>query len=96
MRAHMAALENAPMVSRFHQLEQSVERENLGGVDRFLSFGYKILSNYGSSSGKPLVWLLSLLLVTFFLALFDGGSVPFPCRVSVGSLNVLDARLSLG
>ena len=74
MRAHMAALENAPMVSRFHQLEQSVERENLGGVDRFLSFGYKILSNYGSSSGKPLVWLLSLLLVTFFLALLDGGS----------------------
>jgi hypothetical protein len=76
MRAHMAALENAPMVSRFHQLEQSVDRENLGGIDRFLSFGYKLLSNYGSSSGKPLVWILSLLLVTFFLALFDGGSVP--------------------
>jgi hypothetical protein len=76
MRAHMAALENAPMASRFHQLEQSVERENLGGIDRFFSFGYKLLSNYGSSSGKPLIWLLSLLLVTFFLALLDGGSIP--------------------
>ena len=53
----MAALENAPMVSCFHELEQLVERENLGPFDRFLSFGYKLLNNYGSSSWKPLVWL---------------------------------------
>jgi len=65
MRAHMAALENAPMVSRFHELEQMVERENLGRFDRFLSRGYRFLSNYGSSSWKPVIWLLSLMFLTF-------------------------------
>jgi hypothetical protein len=70
----MSKLENAPMVSRFHRLEQSVERENLALFDRLLSHGYRVLSDYGSSSLRPVACLVLLMLLTASLTYATDGA----------------------
>jgi hypothetical protein len=74
LRTHMSKLENAPMVSRFHRLEQSVERENLALFDRLLSHGYRVLSDYGSSSLRPVACLVLLMLLTASLTYATDGA----------------------
>jgi hypothetical protein len=69
MRAHMQRLENAPMVSLFHTLEQAVERRMETNLfNRFVSHAYELLSDYGSSIPRPASWFLGLLLLTSALA----------------------------
>jgi hypothetical protein len=71
----MQRLENAPMVSRFHSLEQAVERRNQGWFYRVISCLYGMLSDYGSSVGRPLLWLLALFAVTFSAVLLSDGAL---------------------
>src|SRR5690242_19496991 len=78
MRAHMVRLENSPMVSRFHSLEQSVERHNQGSFDNLLSHLYGALSDYGSSTIRPFVWFIALLALTFAIIFFSDGATPSP------------------
>lgn len=75
MRAHMLELENTLMVNRFHTLEQATERrlDRRYTFQRFVSWLYEMLSDYGASALRPLLWFLALLcLTTAILYLSDG------------------------
>ncbi len=74
MRSHMLALENTPMVNRFHTLEQATERRLDGlGFNRFVSWLYEKLSDYGSSAFRPVLWLVAMTITTGTLIYcFDG------------------------
>jgi hypothetical protein len=74
LRSHMAKLENTPMVSRFNRLEQLVERERQTRFDRSISNLYQLLSDYGSSSLRPVLWFILLFLITFVLVLRVDGA----------------------
>jgi hypothetical protein len=76
MRAHMLKLENAPMVTRFHSLEQAVERHNQSLFDRAISVCYGALSDYGSSTIRPVIWFLGVLLFTFVIVFVSDGAIP--------------------
>lgn len=74
MRAHMLKLENTPMVSLFHTLEQATERKmEKFGFHRAISALYEYLSDYGSSALRPFVLFIALFGITFlFVLVFDG------------------------
>lgn len=73
MRAHMLKLENIPMVSRFHSLEQAMEKEMEDSrFNRAISLVYSYLSDYGSSALRPFLWFVSIFIITFSASLFDG------------------------
>ena len=75
LRAHIAKLENAPMVSLFHRLEMIIDRERESRFERFLSRCYSALSSYGSSSLTPVLWLVLLMLVSFSVIFNLGGAI---------------------
>jgi hypothetical protein len=61
----MLRLENGPMFSRFHTLEQSVERKQDGfGFNRTVSWLYWAASDYGSNALRPVLWFIGLLAFT--------------------------------
>jgi hypothetical protein len=62
------------MASLFHRLEQLVERENQGWFDRLLSRNYSVLSNYGSSSLRPLIYFMLLFFATFIIIFANDGA----------------------
>ena len=73
MRANMLTLQNTPMVNLFHTLEQATERRlDRLGFQRFVSWLYERLSDYGASTLRPLGWFIVLLVVTTALAYADG------------------------
>ncbi|HEV2161194.1 MAG TPA: hypothetical protein VGR52_03010 [Stellaceae bacterium] len=75
MRAHMAKLENSPMVSLFHVLELVVERKKeRRGFTRFISWLYEVLSNCGGSVGRPFGIWVALMVLTCMI-LFLGNAV---------------------
>jgi hypothetical protein len=74
LRAHMQRLENAPMVSLFHSLEQAVERQNQSWFSRIIRRLYGVLSDYGSSAGRPLFWFVILLTSTFGVLFWSDGA----------------------
>jgi hypothetical protein len=82
MRAHMIKLENTPMVSLFHTLEQAVERiQTENYFDKSVSWLYEQLSDYGSSIRRPAAWFFGLFLTTLVVVTCLGGAV----AVSTGS-----------
>jgi hypothetical protein len=70
----MLKLENNPMVARFHSLEQRLERQYAGRFDNLISRFYGILSNFGSSTIRPVLWFLGLFAITFLVALWRGAT----------------------
>lgn len=77
LRAHMMRLENTPMLSLFHTLEQAVERkQETNTFNRFVSWMYELLSDYGSSIGRPAAWFLSLMVLTCLVMASFGGAAP--------------------
>lgn len=75
MRAHMLKLENTPMVSRFHTLEQATERKMEGyGFHRGISALYELLSDYGSSALRPFLWFILLFAVTALAVFLTDGA----------------------
>jgi hypothetical protein len=75
MRAHMLELENTPMVNRFHTLEQASERRlDRWGFQRFVSWLYEMLSDYGSSVLRPLLWFVLLLVLTTAIVYLTSGA----------------------
>jgi hypothetical protein len=93
----MLKLENNPMVTRFHSLEQRLERQYAGPFDNLISRFYCILSNFGSSTIKPVLWFVFLFAFTFLIVLWDGATAG-PSNELVGWQgalvgNSIDARL---
>jgi len=56
MRHHLRAIENGQMANLFHSNELAVERERDTGMNKFLSYAYQALSDFGSSAFRPIVW----------------------------------------
>ncbi len=75
MRYHLRSLENAQMANLIHSAELAVEREDDSRMNRILSHFYEWMSDFGSSSLRPLVWQGALFLLSFFLILCSDGAV---------------------
>ena len=59
-----------------HSAEMAVERENEPWANKLVSYFYQGISDYGSSWFRPLLWLISLTLIsTVFIYCFDGAQV---------------------
>jgi len=63
LRYHLARLENAPAATFFHAAEESIDREGDDWFTRVLSYLYQWASGFGSSPGRPLLWILVLWLL---------------------------------
>ena len=78
-RAHMVKLENTPAVNFIHAAEQALERETDTRFNKFLSYCYDYLSNYGSSILRPLVWFAFLFTFNVILIYrIDGAGQALP------------------
>lgn len=86
MRAHMEKLNNGPMAGLFRTLELRSERkESDKGLTRALNALYDGASRYGSSIGRPWIWLLALYAVGVGYALvMDNGVAPLSPELYAG------------
>ena len=77
MRHHLRSLENAQMANLIHSAELAVEREDDSWTNRFFSYLYEGMSDFGSSALRPILWLL-LFYALSVCAIFysDGAEVP--------------------
>lgn len=73
MRHHLTTLENAQMANVFHRLELIIERETDTPINKFISHIYQLLSDFGSSTLRPMLWLLALFVITFLAARYGDG-----------------------
>ncbi|TAM45589.1 MAG: hypothetical protein EPN55_07795 [Gammaproteobacteria bacterium] len=60
MRGHLKKLENQQSAALFHSAELALEREYDGRTNKFLSILYEWFSDFGSSTLRPVIWLLVL------------------------------------
>lgn len=74
LRSHLRSLENAQMANLIHSAELAVEREDDTRINRLLSRLYQLLSDFGSSALRPLIWLLVLSVTSFLLVLVFNGA----------------------
>jgi|GEM_PF-3477591 len=86
LRSHMEKLNNGPMANMFRTLELKSERKESDKKLTWLLNGlYDITSGYGSSPGKPLIWLIALYLACTAMALcYDTGVTPLADDQYVG------------
>ncbi|MFN4024983.1 MAG: hypothetical protein ACK4MQ_09120, partial [Hyphomonas sp.] len=68
---------------RFYRLELRARRKQSGTpwTEKFFSWAYAAISNYGASMGWPFVWLLGVILV--FALLYWGAATEF--RINLGA-----------
>lgn len=74
-RAHMVKLENTPAVNFIHAAEQALERETDTRFNKFLGYCYEYLSDYGSSTLRPLLWFAIFLVFNATLIYWVDGTV---------------------
>lgn len=85
LQAHLVKLQNNPAVSFIRAAEQAIERETDTSFNKFLSYLYQWFSNYGSSTFRPLVWLIALFVFNSLLIYCtDGSARVFPDDFYVG------------
>ena len=85
LQAHLVKLENGPAVSFVRAAEQAIERETDTRLNKVLSYLYQWFSNYGSSTLRPVIWLVSLLAFNVWLINYvDGAARAFPDDFYVG------------
>ena len=76
IRHFLREIENNQMSNFVHSAEMAVERENEPVVNKLVSYFYQGISDYGSSWFRPLVWLITLTLLSAVLIYgFDGAQV---------------------
>jgi hypothetical protein len=79
LRAHLEKLQNAPAAMLMRSKELAAERENDYGVAKLFSLTYSLISNYGLSPGRPLLFAILLNLITAVLLFkVDGGALGLP------------------
>ncbi len=76
MRYHLRSIENGQMANLFHSAELAVERERDTGMNKFLSYGYQIFSDFGSSATRPIVSWFLLGIVSAIIIFFTNGATP--------------------
>lgn len=75
VRYHLRSLENAQMANLFHSAELAVERDDDSWTNRLLSRLYEVVSDFGSSALRPLLWEFMLFLLSMFFVLYSDGAV---------------------
>jgi hypothetical protein len=78
MRYHLRSLENAQMANLIHSAELAVEREDDSWTNRFVSYLYEWMSDFGSSALRPSLWLVVLYLSSVCVIYHTDGAVPAP------------------
>jgi len=76
MRHHLRAIENGQMANLFHSNELAVERERDTGMNKFLSYAYQALSDFGSSATRPIVWWFGIGLLSAIIIFSTNGATP--------------------
>lgn len=89
-RHHLAALHNHDAASKFHAAELQTELGRQSSIDKVISFTYLLLSNYGESTLRPLLWVIAFLLLNTGILFFCDGVV-----LANASNEIFDWRTSL-
>lgn len=76
MRHHLRAIENGQMANLFHSAELAVERERDTGVNKFLSYAYQALSDFGSSAFRPIAWWFGIGILSTIIVFSTNGATP--------------------
>lgn len=74
LRHHLMDLENAQMANRIHSAELAIERDDDSPLNQAISRLYELFSDFGSSTLRPLVWLVALAVVSFFSTYLTSGT----------------------
>lgn len=91
MRAHLNELHNTNVAAMFHTAEQAVDLESDVSLwNRLFGYFYWGASDFGSSPGRPLIWLLLLSLLSMtLLGSMDGAVVLGDCEEPMGWYSTL-------
>ena len=74
MRSHLEENQNWPMASLMRSKELSAERQLDTGLTKLVSWFYWIAANYGTSPGRPILWLVAAYIIcALAIWQFDGG-----------------------
>ena len=74
-RHHLMTLQNIQAANLIRSAELSVERETDLGMNKLLGRLYEVFSDHGSSTWRPIAWLLSFFFISFFGIFFVSGAV---------------------
>ncbi len=79
MRSHLEENQNWPMASLMRSKELSAERQLDTGLTKLVSWFYWIAANYGTSPGRPILWLVAAYIIcALAIWQFDGGGALGP------------------
>ena len=76
LRYHLRSMENSLAANIIHSVELTTEREEDTTDNKFFGFLYQIISNYGASTSRPLIWLIGTFVLSFIIIYFSDGAVP--------------------
>jgi len=75
LRYHLRALENVQMANLIHSAELAVERKDDPWTNKVLSWFYEMMSDFGSSALRSILWLVLLYLLSAWAILWSDGAV---------------------
>lgn len=76
LRYHLKANSNEQSANIIHASELAIERKDDPLFTKFISYMYEVFSDFGRSALRPLVWFISLSVISTFLIAFNYGTVP--------------------
>lgn len=74
VRSHLRKLENSQGANLFHSAELAMERKTDSRANKVLGFLYETFSDYGSSTLRPLAWLVGLWYLSFLVIFLTDGA----------------------
>ncbi len=74
VRSHLRKLENSQGANLFHSAELAMERRTDTRANKVLGFLYEIFSDYGSSTLRPVGWLVGLWFLSFLVIYITNGA----------------------
>lgn len=75
LRKNLNALHNNKAAGFFHAVELSLSRRTDSWVNRRIGWIYEVMSDFGNSTTRPIVWLLTSMVFTFGIAVLDNNLV---------------------
>lgn len=73
-RHHLMVLQNIQAANLIRSVELAVERETDYGMNKLLSWVYELFSDSGSSTWRPIAWLLGLFVISTLAIFWTGGT----------------------
>jgi len=74
-RHHLMTLQNIQAANLIRSAELAVERETDHGINKLLGKLYELFSDHGSSTWRPIAWLLGFFFISFLVVFCVGGTV---------------------